>query len=135
MKKYLFLFLAVMLGTMSVFFTACGDDEPASSLEKQLIGEWVDNWYDGPEDDYLDVFHLRFNSNHTGTFWVIEYGKVDITIDFKWSVNGDILTLKGNDPELNDCIFEKGRFYFVDDKLYLPDADGGGDGLVMKRVK
>lgn len=127
MKKYIYLLFAIM---SLLCIAACGDDdEPVSSLEKQLIGEWDDG------ASSSEVFHLKFDSNHRGTFWVTEHGETDITIDFKWSVNDDILTLEGDDSELYDFIFEKGRFYFVDDKLYLPDADGGGDGLIMKRTK
>lgn len=129
MKKYYYLLIVALLAAITVSLTACGDDEPSSSLEKQLIGEWND----GPSS--LEVFYLKFNSNHTGKFWVVVNdmgGIIDCEIDFKWSVNGDILTLKGNDPELYDCVFEQGRFYFQNDKLYLPDADLGG-GLILHR--
>lgn len=134
MKKNFYLILATMLlAVTGITLTACGDDnDEPGGLEAQLIGEWDD----GPDptgiDPYWDVFHLKFNSNHTGRFWVTELGGIPDDMDFTWSVKGDILTFKCNNPDFYELIFKTGRFYFSDGKLYLPDADDG-DGLVLKR--
>ena len=119
MKKNLYLFVAIVMAVMSVSFMSCGD-EP-SELEAQLIGEW----YTGPGGYWDDVHHIKFNSNHTGNYWVVEMDEVCEEFNFKWSVKGDILTFKCDNPEFYEYVFETGDFYFRNNKLYLPNADGG----------
>ncbi len=65
MKKYYYLLIATLLTAMTVSLTACGDDEPSSSLEKQLIGEWND----GPSS--MEVFYLKLTPITQASFGLL----------------------------------------------------------------
>ena len=120
MKQLKFLFLALAVAVMGMTFASCGNDEP-SGLEKQLVGEWGDN---GRHESY----HLIFDKNHAGKYWVIDYGELCENFSFKWSVKDDVIITKCDDPAFYEHVFQTGRFYFLNDKLYLPDYDGGYGG-------
>ena len=88
MKKKLLL-MAIILPFV---LTSCGDDkdEPKQSLEKQLIGEWVKIDENGSE------LHYIFNSDYTGKNYILFLGSTSDESNFKWSLNGNKLTL--SDP-------------------------------------
>lgn len=87
MKKILLL-MAIILPFV---LTSCGDDkDEPKSLEKQLIGEWV------KIDDNGSELHYIFNSDYTGKNYILFLGSTSDESNFKWSLNGNKLTL--SDP-------------------------------------
>lgn len=124
----------LLITFLTFVLVSCGDEpsSSSSSLEKQLIGEWDS----GPSP--YEVYHLIFNSDHTCRFWVVDMGNICCDYGFNWSVKGDLIFFTGNMWDLykmdSEGIPQKSKFYFKNDRLYLPDADGG-NGMDFRRVQ
>lgn len=93
MKKILLL-MAIILPFV---LTSCGDDkDEPSTLEQQLIAEWVGS------NDYYE-FHYLFKSDHTGDYWVTKKGAPHLAPrQFKWSLTGNMLSFDYLDNSLGD---------------------------------
>ena len=128
MKKHLLLFGAIVWAVMGMTLTSCGDDNDKDEPSKLSSLEWAD--YDDGEICLL----LKFNSDHTGSFWIYEGEQNGKKNNFTWSVKDEILTFKFDNNYGYGLFFESGDFYFLNDKLYLPDADMG-KGIHFTRLK
>ncbi len=124
MKKLLFL----MTLMMPLLFASCGDDkDEPTSFSKQLVGEWEE--INGPE---LELFHLKFISDHKGLFWITENGvKIEET-PFTWAQDGNnvvvTVTVDG-ETSTGTGIFRDGFLFLYD------DTEGIESAIVYKKVK
>ena len=86
MKK-LFLLLAIVL---PLVFISCGDeDDVLTSREQELVGEWALVKTSASQDDY----HYVFKKERTGSRRHLIDGTVVTDISFKWTLDGNRLTL------------------------------------------
>ena len=86
MKK-IFLLMAVVL---PFILTSCVDDgDSLSSREQQLVGEWAVVITPETPADY----HYVFKKERTGSRRHLEDGTVVTDIAFKWTLDGNLLTL------------------------------------------
>ena len=86
MKKILFL-LALMLPLVLV---SCGDDNDVlSPIEQDLVGEWAIVKTAENQNDY----HYVFKKERTGSRRHIVDGEVVTDIAFKWTLDGETLTI------------------------------------------
>lgn len=114
MKKYLTMMVAVMLVTMSLGLSACGDDkdEPKGTNAKDLIGTWEsDIVRDGV--DAMEFFYesgeslIQFRNDGTMVSvnvyvlkdeYVFDGKKEDIEVEYgTWRVEGDKIYREGED--------------------------------------
>ena len=87
MKKILFL-LAIVL---PLVFTSCGDNNDVlSPMEQELVGEWA--IINSPGSQSED-FHYVFKKERTGARRHLVNGQVETDIAFKWTLEGNTLTL------------------------------------------
>lgn len=87
MKKILFL-MAVLL---PLIFTSCGDDKDVlSSQEQELVGEWA--IVKTPESGNEDM-RFVFKKERTGSRRHVVDGNVVTDISFKWTLEGNRLSL------------------------------------------
>lgn len=87
MKKILLL-LAIMLPFV---LTSCGDDNDVlSAMEQDLVGEWAITNSSGSQ---ADEYHFVFNKERTGSRRHIVNGEVATDVPFKWTLEGNKLTL------------------------------------------
>ncbi len=87
MKKMLLL-MAIVL---PFIFSSCGDDDDIlSSREKELVGEWA---IIKASETQADDFHYVFKKERTGSRRHLVDGNVVTDIAFKWSLDGNRLTL------------------------------------------
>lgn len=131
MKKFLILW-AILL---PLIFISCGDDKD----DNFLVGEWidVDSEPNGPE-----VFHYKFNSNHTGAFWVSYNGRVDYSNmywTFKWSVDGDEITFSPASGKMCLSFVEFGTEHVVSTKYSLKNGvlhfSAGASGDSYRKIQ
>ena len=87
MKK-IFLLMALVLPFL---LASCGDDKDVlSPMEQDLVGEWaIINAPGSQADDY----HYVFNKERTGSRRHIVDGQVVTDVPFKWTLDGNRLTL------------------------------------------
>jgi len=86
MKKILLL-MALLL---PLFLSSCGDDNDVlSPSEQELVGEWAIIKTSETQNDY----HYVFKKERTGSRRHIVNGQVDTSVDFKWTLDGNRLTL------------------------------------------
>lgn len=87
MKKIFFL-MAVLL---PLIFTSCGDDKDVlSSQEQELVGEWA--IVKTPESGNEDM-RFVFKKERTGSRRHVVDGNVVTDISFKWTLEGNRLSL------------------------------------------
>jgi len=121
MKKILLL-LAIIVPFV---FTSCGDDkDEPKTLEQQLIGEWVES-----TDFEIDLFNLKFNTDHTGKLWVTDLGvtKPGSESNFTWSLTGSNLVIEASDGEIANSTIS-----ITDNVLKIVQSDG--DVVLFKKV-
>ena len=90
------LFMAMMCVVMMSAFSSCkSDDDDDLSLSSTLIGTWYEFTGGVDEYGYNDDNYYIFKADGTGIWYDSpdDYKEEKYGDDFKWSVEGDVLTL------------------------------------------
>ncbi len=110
MKKTInYLLMSLFVATLSLGFVACSDDDDddnngnppgqevgnggqgtGNNMQTLILGTWIWN-------DEGDVESYTFNPDGTGVWVSVEAGEEPDTDIFRWSINGNILTMIESD--------------------------------------
>ena len=108
-------------GESEIVYRKVSNDNDATNYETALIGAWVE---DVSDLNGIEVFHLIFNSNHTGSKYVTNNGVVIDTRTGTWSANATTITITDGEGTYT------GSYKIINGKLHIY----GEEEIVYRKV-
>ena len=108
--------MSVLAILLPVFlFFSCSDDEAMNDYEHQLIGRWVE------DADLLEIFHIEFRKDGTGTQWVEYYGERAGEESFTWSATETtiFMTMEYSGDAAIEYVIRENKLYLSYDGDYI----------------
>lgn len=114
---------------MAMTFTSCGDDDDAPD-NNSIVGTWLLS-----QKDSYGYWYCQYTFSANGTFgvrdWSSDSEEIPTTDEAygKYSINGDILTLKFNDDDETESY----RFELKGNQLIIYDYEEPGPNIFVRK--